>query len=128
MKKRRHTIGLDEIKILDLEAFRTSLKATKFIGSNRSLLERRSGMTKQTISGFLNHPETYKPSKATLYYFILVLFEDVGHWENDDKIDDDSKIDKFFKVYNSIRDESKYPEIVDYNDILDSIRYGINFV
>jgi hypothetical protein len=128
MNKARYSMGMDEIKILDLEAFRTSLKATKFIGSNRSLLERRSGMTLQTISGFLNHPETHKTSKAILYYFILVLFEDVGHWENDDKIDDDSKIDKFFKVYNSIRDESKYPEIVDYNDILDSIRYGVNFV
>lgn len=128
MNKARYSIGMDEIKILDLEAFRTSLKATKFIGSNRSLLERRSGMTIQTISGFLNHPEIHKTSKAILYYFILTLFEDVGHWDGDNSIDDDSKIDKFFKVYNSIRDESKYPEIVDYNDILDSIRYGINFV
>lgn len=128
MKKARYSIGMDEIKILDLEAFRTSLKATKFIGPNRSLLEQRTGMTQQTISRFLNHPEIHKTSKAILYYFILVLFEDVGHWEGDNIIDDDSKIDKFFKVYNSIRDESKYPEIVDYSDILDSIRYSINFV
>jgi hypothetical protein len=128
MKKHRYAIGMDEIKILDLEAFNTTLKVTKFIGPNYSIIENMTGMTKRTIFGFLNHPETHKTSKAILYCFILVLFENVGHWDGDNSIDDDSKIDKFFKIYNSIRDESKYPEIIDYNDILDSIRYGINFV
>jgi hypothetical protein len=104
---------IEDIFILDAEAFMASLKLT-MIHIDWTIFEEYTGMKRPTIRNVLYNKTA--TSKGGMYLIIKILFEHI--------IDSNfSLANEFYEKYNKLK-QNEYSTLTDYNIILDVIIYG----